>query len=73
MTLGYNGSEKAYSLFDQSILLLGEVFNATSYFRKNILDALINAKPKMKKILREQLDCLNPVDNQYLFDKKTKK
>ena len=55
-------------LFDQSILLLGHIFNTTSYFwRKNVLKTLIDGKSTVKGILREQSDCLNYASNQFLF------
>ena len=37
------------SLFEQSVLLLGQFFNTTSYFRrKNVLETLIDNKSKVK-------------------------
>ena len=54
------------SLIEQSILLLNQAFNNTSYFwRENVLEALINDKYKVKEILREQSDCLNHASNQF--------
>ena len=54
------------SLIEQSILLLNQVFNNTSYFRReNVLEALINDKYKVKEILREQSDCLNDASIQF--------
>ena len=56
------------TLFEQSILLLAQAFNATSYFRrKSILDTLFNVKSKVKEILKEQSDLLNDFSNQCLF------
>ena len=44
------------SLFEQSILLLGQVFNTTSYFRrKNVQETLIDDKSKVKEILVNNL------------------
>ena len=55
-------------LFEQSILLLGQVFNTTSYFqRKNVLKTHIDGKFKVKEILIEQPDCLNYTSNQFLL------
>ena len=56
------------ALFKQSILLLAQACNGTSYFRrKNILGTLINGKSKVKEILKEQSDSLNDFSNQYVF------
>ena len=56
------------ALFEQSILLLGQAFNSTSYFRrKNILETLIDGKTKVKEILRDQSDLMNDPNNRYLF------
>ena len=55
-------------LFEQSIPLLGQAFNTTSYFRReNFLETLIDDKSKVKEILREQSDCLNDPSSQFLF------
>ena len=44
------------SLFEQSILLLDQVFNTTSYFRrKNVQETLIDDKSKVKEILVNNL------------------
>ena len=56
------------SLFEQSILLSGQVFNTTSYIRrKSVFETLIDGKPKVKEILREQSECINDANNQFLF------
>ena len=56
------------SLFEQSVVLLGQFFNATSYFqKKNVVEILIDGKSKRKEILREQSDCLNDPNNQFLL------
>ena len=56
------------SFFEQSILLSGQVFNTTSYCRrKNVFETLIDGKPKVKEILREQSECINDANNQFLF------
>ena len=56
------------ALFEQFILLLTQVFNATSYLRrKSIIDTLIDDKLKVKETLKEQSDSLNNFSNQFLF------
>ena len=56
------------SLIEQSILLLDQLFNTTPHFwRKNVLETLINDKSKVKEILREQSDCLNDASNQFFL------
>lgn len=57
------------ALFKQTILLLGQAFNSATYFQsKNVSDAFIEDKSKLKEILRYQSDSLNDLNNQYLFD-----
>ena len=57
------------SSFEQSILLLVQVFNTTLHFRrKNVHETLIDGKSKVNDILREQSDCLNDASNQFLFE-----
>jgi len=68
-----NGQEESpiaviSNLFEQTILLVGQAFNATAYHRrKNILGTLIENSTKVKEILRDQSSSLNDCDNKNLF------
>ena len=53
------------ALFKQTILLLGQAFNSATYFQsKNVSDAFIEDKSKLKEILRDQSDSLNDLNYQ---------
>ena len=55
-------------IFDQAVLLVGQVYNLVVYQRRlNILSALIGNKTKVKEILKEESLKLDDVDNSYLF------
>ena len=55
-------------IFDQAVLLVGQVYNLVVYQRRlNILSALIDNKTKVKEILKEESLKLDDVDNSYLF------
>ena len=55
-------------IFDQAVLLVGQVYNLVVYQRRlNILSALIDNKTKVKEILKEDSLKLDNVDNSYLF------
>ena len=61
-------------LFDQAVLLVGQVYNSIGYQRRlNILLALINNNTKVKEILKEESLKLDDVDNGYLFGERFEK
>ena len=56
------------TLFEQSILLISQVFNAITYHRRlNILNTLIDNSIKVKGILKEPSLDLNYIENPHLF------
>ena len=59
------------TLFEQSILLKVQAFNAITYQRRlNILNTLIDNRIKTKEILKERILDLNDMENPYLFGEK---
>ena len=55
-------------LFDQAVLLIGQVYNFIGYQRRlNILSTLIDINTKVKEILTEESLKLDDVDNEYLY------
>ena len=58
-------------MFEQSILLKVQAFNAITYQRRlNILNTLIDNRIKTKEILKERILDLNDMENPYLFGEK---
>ena len=56
------------TLFEQSILLISQVFNPITYHRRlNILNTLIDNSIKVKEILKEPNLDLDDMENPYLF------
>ena len=66
-----SGHMEIATLFEQSILLIGQAFNAITYYRRlNILNTLTDNSIKVKKILKERSLDLDDVENPYLFGEK---
>ena len=66
-----SGHMEIATLFEQSILLIGQAFNAVTYYRRlNILDTLIDNSIRVKEILKERSLDLEDMENPYLFGEK---
>ena len=69
-----SGHMEIATLFEQSILLIGQAFNAITYHRPlNILNTLMDNSIKVKGILKERSLDLDDVENPYLFGEKFEK
>ena len=69
-----SGHMEIATLFEQSILLISQAFNATTYHRRlNILNTLIDNSIKVKEILKERSLDLDDMENPYLFGEKFEK
>ena len=65
-----DGHQEIASLFEQTILLAGQVFNSVAYqIRLIVLNTLIDNIFKVKEILKPMLN-LEAIDNDYLFGEK---
>ena len=65
------GHQEMASLFEQTILLVGQVFNSLAYQRRlNVLNTLIDNNVKVKEMLKEPMLNLHAIDNDYLFREK---
>lgn len=59
---------------EQSILLLGQAFNAVTYQRRcNVLSVLMNDHKKTKSTIKEHAQLFEATDNEELFGKKFRK
>ena len=66
-----SGHMEIATLFEQSILLLGQAFNAITYRRRlNILNTLIDNSIKVKEVLKERSLDLDDMESPYLFGEK---
>ena len=66
-----DGHQEKASLFEQTILLVGQVFNSLAYQRRlNVLNTLIDNNVKVKEMLKEPMLNLHAKDNDYLFGEK---
>ena len=66
-----SGQLEIATLFEQSIILRGQAFNAVTYHRHlNILNALIDNSIKVKETLKERSFDLDDRENPYLFGEK---
>ena len=66
-----DGHQGMASLFEQTILLVGQVFNSLAYQRRlNVLNTLIDNNVKVKEMLKEPMLNLHAIDNDYLFGEK---
>ena len=69
-----SGHMEIATLFEQSILLIGQAFNAITYHRRlNILNTIIDNSIKVKEILKERSLDLDDMENPYLFGEKSEK
>ena len=69
-----SGHMEIATLFEQSILLISQAFNAITYHRRlNILNTLIDNSIKVKEILKERSLDLDDMENPYLFGEKFEK
>ena len=69
-----SGHMEIATLFEQSILLISQAFNAMTYHRRlNILNTLIDNSIKVKEILKERSLDLDDMENPYLFGEKFEK
>ena len=69
-----SGHMEMATLFEQSILLIGQAFNAITYHRRlNILNTIIDNSIKVKEILKERSVDLDDMENPYLFREKSEK
>ena len=69
-----SGHMEIATLFEQSILLISQAFNAITYHRRlNILNILIDNSIKVKEILKERSLDLDDMENPYLFGEKFEK
>ena len=69
-----SGHMEMATLFEQSILLIGQAFNAITYHRRlNILNTIIDNSIKLKEILKERSLDLDDMENPYLFGEKSEK
>ena len=65
-----DGNQEIASLFEQRVLLVGQVFNLVAYQRRlNVLNTLIENNFKVKEILKEPMLNLDALDNDYSFGK----
>ena len=66
--------KECVTLFEQSVLLIGQVFNTLAYQRRrNALSTLIENNVRIKQIFKEPSLNMDDVDNNYLFGKKLRK
>ena len=66
-----DGHQEMASLFEQTILLVGQVFNSLAYQRRlNVLNTLIDNNVKVKEMLKEPMLNLHAIDNDCLFREK---
>ena len=66
-----DGHQEIASLFEQTILLVGQAFNSVAYQRRlNVLNTLIDNSVNVKEILKEPMLNLDTIDNDYLFGEK---
>ena len=66
-----SGHMEIATLFEQSILLLGQAFNAIIHRRRlNILNTLIDNSIKVKEVLKERSLDLDDMESPYLFGEK---
>ena len=66
-----DGHQEIASLFEQTILLVGQAFNSVTYQRRiNVLNTLRDNSVKVKEILKEAMLNLDATDNDYLFGEK---
>ena len=69
-----SGHMEIATLFEQSILLISQAFNAITYHRRlNILNILIDNSIKVNEILKERSLDLDDMENPYLFGEKFEK
>ena len=65
-----DGNQEIASLFEQTVLLVGQVFNLVAYQRRfNVLNTLIENNFKVKEILKEPMLNLDALDNDHSFGK----
>ena len=63
-----DGHQEIASLFEHTVLLVGQVFNSVAYQRRlNVINTLIENNVKVKEILKEPVLNLDAIDNDYLF------
>ena len=63
-----DGHQEIASLFEHTVLLVGQVFNSVAYQRRlNVINTLIKNNVKVKEILKEPVLNLDAIDNDYLF------
>ena len=66
-----DGHQEIANLFEQAILLVGQVFTSAAYQRcLNVLNTLIDNNVKVKEILKEPMLNLDAIGNEYLFGEK---
>ena len=66
-----DGHQEIASLFEQTILLVGQAFNSVAYQRRlNVLNTLIDNSVKVKETLKEPMLDSDATDNDYLFGEK---
>ena len=66
-----DGHQEIASLFEQTILLVGQVFNSMAYQRRlNVLNISIENNVKVKENLKEQMLHLDAINNDYFFREK---
>ena len=63
-----DGHQEIVSLFEQTILLVGQGLNSVAYQRRlNVLNTLIENNVKVKEILKEPMLNLDAIDNDFIF------
>ena len=66
-----SGHMEIATLFEQSILLLGQAFNAITYHRRlNNLNTLMYNSIKVQEVLKERSLDLDDMESPYLFGEK---
>ena len=63
-----DGHQEIVSLFEQTILLVGQGLNSVAYQRRlNVLNTFIENNVKVKEILKEPMLNLDAIDNDFIF------